>query len=40
MTQEPIYNMKFDTLILNMLSIFTLTFTSMVKVQVKGRETT
>ena len=39
MTQEPVYKMEFGTLIPKMLSVFTLTFTFMVKIQVKGRGT-
>ena len=39
MTQEPVYKMKFDTLVPKMLSVFTVTLTFMVKIQVKGRRT-
>ena len=39
MTRKPVYKMKFDTLIPKMMSVFTLTRTFMVKIQVKGRGT-
>ena len=39
MTQELLYQLEFGTLIPKMLSVFPLTFTFMVKIQVKARGT-